>query len=137
MNLLYCNCQGSGCQTLPTPCPPGSFSLYFSVFDSVVSDSNTIIFLFFLKCKSCLKHFCTKCQSQENENISKSGTCDQCDIKALHTLQEICRTQIRHTIRGAIGKPGPPYHMLQSRDIDQNVQHLPLPGPVKNYVCYK
>ncbi|KAM7447385.1 hypothetical protein ABFA07_004393 [Porites harrisoni] len=89
------------------------------------------------QCKSCLKHFCTKCQSQENENISKSGTCDQCDIKALHTLQEICRTQIRHTIRGAIGKPGPPYHMLQSRDIDQNVQHLPLPGPVKNYVCYK
>ena len=93
--------------------------------------------LVFQKCKSCLKHFCTKCQSHENENIVKSGTCDQCDIKVLRSLQEICRTNIRHTIRGAIGTAGPSVHMLQARDIDQNVQHLPLPGPVKNFVCYK
>lgn len=120
----------------PPPPPPGSFSLYIFYLQYYLILTLSY-FCFFLKCKSCLKHFCTKCQSQENENISKSGTCDQCDIKALHTLQEICRTQIRHTIRGAIGKRGPPYHMLRSRDIDQNVQHLPLPGPVKNYVCYK
>lgn len=93
--------------------------------------------LFVLKCKSCLKHFCSKCQSQENENIVKSGTCDQCDIKVLRTLQEICRSNIRHTIKGAIGVAGSSADMLQSRDIDQNVQRLPLPGPVKNYVCYK
>lgn len=93
--------------------------------------------LYFSKCKSCLKHFCSKCQSQENENIVKSGTCDQCDMKVLRTLQEICRSNIRHTIKGAIGVAGSSAHMLQSRDIDQNVQHLPLPGPVKNYVCYK
>lgn len=93
--------------------------------------------LFVLKCKSCLKHFCSKCQSQENENIVKSGTCDQCDIKALRTLQEICRSNIRHTIKEAIGVARSSAGMLQSRDIDQNVQHLPLPGVVKNYVCYK
>jgi len=93
--------------------------------------------LFVLKCKSCLKHFCSKCQRQENENLAKSGTCDQCDIKVLRTLQEICRSNIRHTIKGAIGAAGSSADMLQSRDIDQSVQHLPLPGPVKNYVCYK
>ena len=93
--------------------------------------------LFVLKCKSCLKHFCSKCQRQENENIVKSGTCDQCDIKVLRTLQEICRSNIRRTIKGAIGAAGSSADMLQSGDIDQSVQHLPLPGPVKNYVCYK
>lgn len=89
------------------------------------------------QCNSCLKHFCSKCQSQGNENIAKSGTCDQCDMKVLRTLQEICRSHIRHTIRGAIGAGESSVQRLQSRDIDQNVQHLPLPGPVKNFVCYK
>nr|XP_058969132.1 uncharacterized protein LOC131795568 [Pocillopora verrucosa] len=89
------------------------------------------------QCNSCLKHFCSKCQIQGNENITKSGKCDQCDIKILRPLQEICRSQIRHVIRGAITTGRSPVHSLQSKDIDQNVQQLPLPGHVKNFVCYK
>ncbi|XP_068755886.1 uncharacterized protein, partial [Montipora capricornis] len=90
-----------------------------------------------VQCKSCLKHYCTKCQTQANENISLSGTCDQCNVKVLRTLREICRSNIRQTIRGAIGTTVSTHHKPQSRDIDRNVEHLPLPGPVKNYVCYK
>ncbi|XP_015754226.1 PREDICTED: uncharacterized protein LOC107333876 [Acropora digitifera] len=89
------------------------------------------------QCKSCLKHYCTKCQTHANENISKSGTCDQCDIKVLRTLQEICRSNIRRAIRGAIGTTVTANHEPQSRDIDRNVEHLPLPTPVKDFVCYK
>lgn len=89
------------------------------------------------QCNSCLKHFCSKCQVQGNENIAKSGKCDQCDEKILRPLQEICRSHIRHATRGAIVTSKSPVTSLQSKDIDHNVQQLPLPGPVKNFVCYK
>ena len=106
-------------------------------FKLIHNFANVTPLFFALQCKSCLKHFCSRCQGQENDNIVKSETCDQCDIKVLRTLQEICRSNIRHTIKGAIGVAGSSADMLHSGDIDQNVQHLPLPGPVKNYVCYK
>ncbi|KAK3742385.1 hypothetical protein QZH41_012020 [Actinostola sp. cb2023] len=82
------------------------------------------------KCTSCQSYICSKCMEEDTKSDTRSFKCGKCCSKALRPLQEICRNTIRSSI-AVVQETSIP------RDINRNVQTLPLPVMVKNFICSK